>query len=248
MNILFVLENLTDKCGANVNIALTIAFQLQKENKIFALAKIDREKRIDKEKKNFFEKVYWFWSNEYGMLGEFYRKVNWLKKNNVQKIFLLLKNPLCILFLLDIKFCDSFFTKRRYKKEIERICKEQIIDVVMVFSAPHYLERVLKKAKIDAVKAVYQLDPYVYNGMLSKKQIALRKRIEEATLKKINVVFVTPLIYEEILIKKINVDKRKLVVCEFPGIKKIVKQETSSVKFDSNKVNLVFVGRLYPDI
>ena len=61
MKILFVVDSLSDLCGANVNIVITIKNQLKlKGCEVFALAKYDCRREPSKTVMNEFDKVF-FW-------------------------------------------------------------------------------------------------------------------------------------------------------------------------------------------
>ncbi|MDD6071193.1 MAG: glycosyltransferase [Clostridiales bacterium] len=249
MKILFVLENMSKNCGANVNIALTIASRLKRQNhELLAVTKVDETHGMCEEKSGCFQHVTTFFNNEYERLDRFYQKVDWEKKSRFEKMGVLCIHPFILSSWMDIKLFNCYFLRRKYRKVVEGVCKKYGVDVVIAVVAPYYLAQSLKSAKIKSKKALYQLDPYAYNETFDKTKTADREKVELQTIKKMDIVFVTKLIYNQIKEKE-NIEREKLVVCEFPGIvKREIRKSIEMSSLSEGKINLVFVGTLYPEI
>ena len=112
MRILFVLENLADRCGANVNIAIVLAKQLSKSFEVHALARYDNMKSISCEKKEIFDKVHTFYADQSGKLAKFTSN-DWSGSSGFTKVMRLCKSPSTFISMIDAKYFDFSITKRK---------------------------------------------------------------------------------------------------------------------------------------
>lgn len=247
MKILFVLENLADRCGANVNIAIVLAKQLSKSFEVHALVRYDETRPVSCEKKKFFDKIHTFYANQPGRLTEFTSK-DWGKVNGFAKVMRLCKSPNTFISMIDAKYFDFSFTKRKCKKAIEEVCGNEKYDVVIGVSAPYYIMRSVAEAKIDCSKMALQLDPFTNNYTLSSRLKKRRKRIERHTCSKLNTLFAGDYLYDDLLTIASNV-KENIVPTPLPGlICENMLDKPSTTNTCDQTVHFLFVGQFYENI
>lgn len=250
MKVLFVVENLASKCGANVNIILNLARQLKVNNSLSILAKENNTKTIDLNKTIIFEKCNSFWCNESEYLAEFQKEHKWSNQHILKKILLMLIHPKVPIYMLDTKYFDSWFTRCKYIKEIEKICSMETFDIVVAVCAPYYLGRALVDSNIDCKKIIFQLDPYSYNHTMPSLFIKKRRKIEERSLNKVDKILAVSFVYDDILKNKIFENMDKISSFMLPGI--IVDEADNCLnELEARKnsnVNFVFVGQFYDEI
>ena len=109
MKVLFVLENLADRCGANVNIAIVLAKQLSKSFEVHALVRYDDMKQISCEKKGAFGKVHAFYADQPGKLTKFTSK-DWNEAGGFAKVMRFCKSPSIFVSMIDAKYFDFSIT------------------------------------------------------------------------------------------------------------------------------------------
>lgn len=249
MKIVFLLENLSERCGANVNIAITLARQLKARNEVLALARYDYEKEIDDKKRQNFHQVEGFFCDELGAIERFLKKNRWSKRSAIQKIFLLLSHPKIAFYMWDAKYNDFKLSQKKCRKALESFCSRQKVDAVIGVTAPYYIARAIASANVECVKSILQLDPYTYNYTLPQKQTKKRIGIERCVLNHIDVPFTVWFVKEEIVKKQIFNNANKLISFQLPGIlalgeKKIAKP----IKREDGQIHFAFLGRFYKKI
>ncbi len=248
MKILFVLENLAQKCGANVNIAINITKKLN-DDSVSVFTKTNEARGVDDQKRESFDECVSFHSDETEYLAAFQDKYAWNRCDKLKKIFLMLTHPKVPIYMLDTKYFDSSITRRRYVKQLNRLCKENDFDAVVGVCAPYYIARVIAKAKTGAKKAIIQLDPYSYNYTMPQRFINRRRGIEEKTAQKLDKIFAASFVYDDIQKNSILSQTDKLERFMLPGI--LVDDEgvvTEASAEEKKTVDLVFVGQFYDKI
>lgn len=239
MKILFVLDSLSDWCGANVNIAIIIKEQLKQLGcEVFALSKYDCKRPPSKDVMEYFDKVYFLDSDNTETIH---------KKNN--SFFWLAKHPRTLFKTLDILFFNAYFTKRKFSKKIDEICINHNIDAVIGVTSPYYLAEAVAMSKNNAIRAVYQLDPYTNNYTLPGSKKNSRKRIETNVIKNLDILFATNFVKDDLL-KELKIEESsKIIETNIPGIK----VEDINYKFyindkSNNTIDCLFAGKFYNDI
>lgn len=248
MKVLFVLENLADRCGANVNIAIVLAKQLSKSFEVHALVRHDDVKLISYEKKEIFGKVHTFYADQPGKLAKFTSN-DWNKASRLTKVMRFCKSPETLVSMIDAKYFDFSITKRECKKAIEEVCSKETYDAVIAVSAPYYIMQAVAEANIDYAKMALQLDPFTNNYTLPSFLKNRRKQIEKYVLSRINTLFAADFVYNEI--KNYNKEGENVISLPLPGI--IVDNlktqvQTSTCKAGCGSVHFVFVGQFYEKI
>lgn len=247
MKILFVLENLADRCGANVNIAIVLAKQLAKSFEVHALARYDEVKLISGAKKETFGKVYTFYADQPGKLAKF-TSGDWNKVSRLEKIVRFCKSPDIFKLMIDAKYFDLSITKRKCKKAIEEVCSKETYDAVIAVSAPYYIMQAVAEANIDYTKMALQLDPFTNNYTLSPRLKKRRKRIEIRTYSKLSMLFAGDYLYEDLMTIISNV-KANIVPTPLPGLVcDSMVDYPKSFDNDGQTVNFLFVGQFYENI
>lgn len=248
MKILFVLDSLSDWCGANVNIAITIKKQLKQIGcEVLALAKYDCKRPPSTNVMEKFDKVYFLDSDTFELFHSAtnnHEKI--LKKSD--SIFGILKHPGTLFKTIDILFFNAYFTKREFSKKIDEICINHNIDAVIGVVSPYYLAEAVAMSKTNAIRTVYQLDPYTNNYRLSNSKKELRRKIESNVIKKLDILFAANFVKDD-LFKELEIESSKIIETNIPGIK--VEEVSSKVYTNeeySNTVDCLFAGKFYKDI
>lgn len=251
MKILFVLENLTERCGANVNIALNLAKCLREKHEVFALARYDEVSPIDGKKEKIFREVSGFCADEGGALTDFVaNRFHWGKLSAPKKIWLLLTHPKILYYMLDVKYRNWHSTEKKYKKNLRAFCKEKQPDAIIGVSAPYYIAKVVAGTKVKAIKTVLQLDPYTYNYTLSVKGRRRRARTEQEVIDRLDRLFAVSFVSDEIRQKGISAQTDKIIPFHLPCLLADAPVESSpDVQVElSETVRFVFVGQFYENI
>ena len=247
MKILFVTDNLSNSCGANVNIVMTLVKQLRKSNEVYLLTRYGKERLLDNQKTVEFSKVFAFKGDEWGDVNAFSCRHRWTDASIIKKILLLLTHPQITFYMVDTKYNNSTHAKRKYRKELEKLCLKQDFDVVIGVGAPYYIIKAVAESKINCVKSGFQLDPYTYNYTLPKGKIKQRSKHEAQVLKKIDILFAVTFVAEEIRNKKITFNIDQIVPFELPCIRteEIITCKYTQEKNESPPINFVFSGQFY---
>ena len=248
MKILFVLDSMSDWCGANVNIAITIKKQLKQIGcEVFALAKYDSKRPPSTTVIKSFDKVYFLDSDTFEL---FHSVTNNNKKSRKNNSFIwLLKHPGTLFKTIDIIIFNAYFTKREFSKKIDEICMNHNIDAVIGVAFPYYLAEAVAMSKTDAIKTVYQLDPYTNNYKLSNTKKESRRRIESEVIEKLDILFAANFVKDDLL-KEFGIKKSsKIVETNIPGIKvEEVKSKVYMKEEYSQTIDFLFAGKFYQDI
>ena len=189
MKILFVVDSLSDLCGANVNIVRTLTRQIKNRGyEISVLSKSDCKRSVSERIAKEFDHMYLLKSDDVEFFPAFKLVVD-EKSSRLKQSIWMIKHPGIFFKGIDIVFFGARFTKREFTREISQICKQNDIDVIIGVSAPYYIAEAVSQTDIGAVKAVYQLDPYTNNYTLPRFTKAWRRRTERRTIKNLDVLF-----------------------------------------------------------
>jgi len=247
MSILFVLENLADRCGANVNIAIVLAKQLSKSIEVHALVRYDEVKPVSCEKENVFGKVHTFYSDQAGKLARFTSN-DWSKATGFAKILRFCKSPSTFVSMIDAKYFDFSNTKKKCKKAIEEVCRKENYDAVIGVSAPYYIMQAVAESNIDCTKMAIQLDPFTNNYTLSPRLKKRRRTIELRTHGKLSVLFAGDYLYDDLMTIVTNADEN-IIPIPLPGlIYDNMVGRPSVIDHNGQTVNFLFVGQFYEKI
>lgn len=245
MKILFLLENLSYRCGPTVNILLNVIKCLACENEVHALVRYDNCNPIDVNKERLFNKVYKIYTYETEKRTLCFKETN-ENLDKKQKMKIVLKNPDLFISVLDRKYNDESIIAKKYISYLEEIVHIEQYDIICGVANPYYLLRVLGKIKCNSKKVGFQLDPYTYNYAKPSIMLKRRKKIEKKVLNKLDLLFAASFVYDEIIEKKFCVDNRRIIRFELPGIDDVV--QTKRHRFDDEYVHFIFIGQLYNDI
>lgn len=250
MKVLFVLENLADQCGANVNIAIKLSKELKKYgHDISVLTRYDELKPISSVMSTGFSNVYSFYSNQASFLHSFTSGNKWENMNSKERMFSLAKKPSVLVKMLDAKYFNFRFTEKDYIENIEAVCAKKSFSAVIGVVAPYYIANAIHRSKISAKKYLIQLDPYTYNYTLPKQLRKVRKVNEKKVIDGMDTVFAVSFVYDELKNKGIT-DARNIVRIELPGIDKIDScfSQASVIPEERRKIHMLFAGQFYQDI
>lgn len=251
MKILFVVNSLSNLCGANVNIVRTLTKQFRNRGyEISALSKSDCKRSVSEKIVKEFDHIYLLRSDNIEIFSNLKFEADEKSGRLRQNIWMI--KHLGIFFKgVDTVLLGASFTKREFAREISQICNHNDIDAVIGVSAPYYIAEAVSRSDISAVKAVYQLDPYTNNYTLSKMTKAWRRYIERKTIKNLDVLFSPNFVREDMTGQKIFEKSSKILEVNLPGI--IVKDiecrdaESKKILQDKNIVCL-FAGKFYKNI
>lgn len=251
MNILFVVDSLSDVAGANVNIVkILIGIIRHRDCKVHVLAKSDCKRPISDTLKAEFDFVYLLPSDKVEIVPNLYKMVN-AHNPKLKEMIWLLNHPGVFWKAIDSAFFDAICTRKEYSKNIEKICENSNIDVVIGVAAPYCIARAVSEANVKALKTVYQLDPYTNNYTLSIRKRKKRKRIERKTIDLLDVLFLPDFVKNDIEELEVSVSNDKFVETNLPGIvvDNLYRNNTSEKLIKNKKTTeFVFAGRLYDDI
>lgn len=248
MDILLVLDNLSGKCGANVKIALDLAEEWNKHgNSIYCLTRIDNERQLDHEKEKNVNRVFTFVAQEDYDLNLFIKNNEWNALGVLKKIQLLICNPMVFVKMMDKKFFVSGAIRKKYKRNIQKVCSENKFDAVIAVTEPFYIAMALSSVRIRAHKYWIMLDPYTNNSALPKYLKTIRKIWEKKVFRRMEMVFALDFVWRDIdylnskLLKKVHAfHLPKITVGKRPLMVK-PKTEKSEIVF-------MYVGQFYDNI
>lgn len=248
MRILFVLNNTYNSSDANFNIALTIMRELQRNgHEIIALGNTDCLEVPSTEELNGIQYVR-FYHNENRRFILLLRKYSERKYNRLRKAAGLVLHPLAFLSALRYYILPQNTFENKYVENIEKIQKEQNVDIIISVSNPYITALATAKSIVSCKLLEYQLDPHAYKQLLNKKSKKLLYE-ESYVYDKMDKVLVTDLMYEENKTNVLSKYLNKMEPINFPNIKRLeLKQCNNDIVFDKKCVNCVFVGYFYDDI
>mgnify|MGYP005780541583 CR=1 FL=1 len=226
MNILFITNDIPNDGKANCNIAYRIKHELEKQGyNILLYGKYTENKE---------EKVVPL-PKKAKMLCKYY---------NCNKVMYKVIFRLFFLFLFGFKRdLSSKIVYNEMSKNIRKITKRYNIDLIVIFSAPHELNKIVNM-NVNLPIILYMLDPYFSH--FSHYKIRDQLEIEEFNYaKKAIKLFVTPLIYSDY--SKSNLLSQLLYKCEiveFPNLNKTIYYNNTN----KDKIVISFFGSLYYDI
>lgn len=248
MKILFVLENLTSSCGANITIILELVKKLNPGNELFALTREDDTIPLSSEKGIFFDEVFRFEDMQSKSVDSLVTNPRWNSLSNYGRIGYLLINPVKAFYSLDLFFFENTFTQKKYKENIEKICKEKNIDAVVAVAMPYFIMCAVSAANITSKKIALQLDPYYLNHSLPDFMKKIRLNREKKVLSKFNCVLAATIVANEMHNYLNHKLANKVYPFEIPGIKKPEEQTENCPIYHTDKINCVFMGNFYRDI
>ncbi len=247
MKLLFVLERLSDLCGANVNIALNLIKQFtQNGYEVSAIALTTQDKPISPVYSGLLKKCIGVYDEEL----EFIDRYNARGGSKLRK-YCSLFHPKQGYYYLDAYFNEYGRVCNQLKKAIEKACGEDKYDAVIGVSIPYYVANAVAKARISTRKCHLQLDPYTYNVNLSSLLRKKRWKIERAVCKRMDVIWAGSYCYRELLEQVIGQDTKlrgKVVEVELPGLVYTEQEEEQQRFADDGKIHFVFLGQFYREI
>ena len=247
--ILWVTENLSYRCGANVNIVLTLLQRTRDCGNRFVLTREDSARPIDPQKAERFAEVFTFPCDEAGYLGRFQEKYQWRCLSASKKLFSLITHPKAAVYMVDAKWFGFSISKRKLQLALECLCAEKNFDVIIGVSAPYYIAQAVSNAQVECSKVVFQLDPYTYNYTLPGKLSRVRCVIEADVLRNVDRLFAVSFVSDEIADRKISKETAKITAFELPGIRAELPQcEYLVGRQPDGLVHFMFVGQFYEQI
>lgn len=251
MKLLFVLENLTARCGPTVGIALRLAQQLSPRHEISVLTRQSAQRPIDGEKAAAFADVTAIEADSTDRLADYLYRVNWGGLPLWRRLLSLSVHPTALYRLMDGKYRLCKAMRKPFQGALERLCREREFDAVVTFCAPYYLAQVLADANVGkAKKLVVQMDPYTYNYTLPPQHAERRRALERYVAGRLDRLLAVSFVADEMRARDILPSTDKLTVFELPGIHPAAHPATAvePLSQDPEKVHFAFAGRLYGDI
>ena len=164
---------------------------------------------------------------------------------------ILIKHPFFIFEYLIRRFApiDDLIGKPGIvKREIQKCCKHNDFDIVLVGSNPFFLVHGVAKAKCNPLKVWFQMDPHSNNGMIRKSMLNRESKSELYVYKHVDRVFVQPNSYEEIIDKYELSIAKKVFPTNFPLVIPDTQVSGNESFFCSNTINCVYSGALMMSI
>lgn len=226
MNFLFVTDRVNAQGDPNINLAKNLEKCLEKDHRVFYMGH-----DTDKSKQNDFC-FYYPWDEK---VRQVFFSLN--GKTAFGKIKTLLSHPF-LSFLGLFKVFNIDLIDRRYKKQIEFICKKYDIDAAISLSAPFYTAKGLAKANIGAKKIVMMFDPYAKHHIFGNKRT---EKMEQAVFSAAHHIFVPKLIFD-------CYNRSNISHIDFPCLLTGSNATPNENLMNKSKTNLLFCGSLYADI
>lgn len=187
-------------------------------------------------------------------LANYKKRMEWSSRDVKGKMIGYLRNGRALYYNI-LSYCNQniFLDKNRFLNQLNLFCDKHRIDTVITFSQPAFFLRIISCMNKEVKRVLIQLDPYVYNYALPKGKIWCRKREEERLFKKIDVIFTTSLIKDQMRRYLSLGNVEKIFEIEFPEIVKGRMSEKREVKkpvmhASGEKVQFVYTGAFYTKI
>lgn len=249
MKILIVLGNISPSDDANTNIARLIAQEMKGQGHAVAMLGTSFQVAAQEEMVDGIQyyRILRLESNRQKEIS-----LEWQSKHSrKEQILFVIKHPLFFSKLLFRYIKNRFYdsTERKYIKALRRVAKIEKPHRVVVITSPFYVATAVEKALKNIELIWYQLDPNqsnateAYKGKkdLLSKEISLYNRVKFAVVPR--------LIYEENKQNALSKFLPKMRAADFPNVRKMELTDTQdNITFDTQKINVVFVGTFYEDI
>lgn len=239
MKVLFITNYLKPDTDANSDIAYKLAECLKEDFSVEPVILGLRSKYSDDKKPEDQLKVYYAESELKKISEKWPMSGQPLKR----KLHFFLNHPVAAIYKI-----WSAYSKHPllyiYNSGLKRVLKEEKeIKAIIAFSNPH--ETVLSAAKMccNIPLYSYKLDPWATNICFNNKSYARTE--EQWADSKSKHIFVTPVIYKEVLAGEKDTDK--ITAFEFPLIVE-PKQTDSLSPYDESFINCVYAGTVYPKL
>lgn len=249
MNVLIILGSISPNDDANTNIAKLIAEQMKIGGHSVcmlgtAFQACPTEEWIDGVK---YYRILRLESPQEKRLALEWKGAN-SKKEKINFVF---KHPVYFAKLvfrhLQAKVWDT--AELQYIREIKNITQKEKLDRIIVITSPFYVARAAAKAVRDIELVWYQLDPNYSNTTLAYKDIKNLLEEEKALYERVKFAVIPKLVYEENQQGQLATYISKMKAADFPNVRQLKRYSpTDEVVFDSEKINIVFVGTFYEDI
>lgn len=253
MKILFALGNVYPHDDANSMIVSRLArelMELDKTTSIIELGLADDESHSTfsrHEGIDIYRLRYLLQSKMSCALREFFKSFS--VGSRAERLKLLSRHPqLLIEYVVKRLFFGSI--GKFYRIELERICRNESVDLVVCVSFPFWSCIATAKAKLAVPFIYYQLDPYHNHYQQKWKYLAQRR--ENFVCKKTKHVVLTSLIYEDYMHSRLKSYLVKSTTLEFPSIRPIPSPCSSEVIVAKTRTEgvfrFLFLGSTYVDI
>ncbi len=232
MNYLFVFA---DNAGsANNKITLSLAEEMAKTNEVYGCFCFN-ENVHDRDTESLFKNSILI-GNYNDPLYSHLESKGWRAQSVSQKIVFLITHPITASRYVYHRVVRGILQKKSMvhcTSEIEEFAEAERIDCVIGFTNPYCIARMIASLHGDYSKALFQMDPYSTYQYLSERNRSKRRRQEIQTLKKLDRIYTTQLIIDDMIKYGIlTSDSDKPVRIEFPMIntKRVHEEESESVK------------------
>lgn len=245
MNILWLISSNTQ--SANSKIAINLARRMKDKHHVQCAIYAGMNGVSYPELNEVFEKNTTLCGYNSLGTGDLSKNASWLNKTKIQKILFLLSNPRYLVAKINKKYAES---SKKCAAQIERICRDEHIDIVIAIVFPDEYIEILPMLNVDSKLMAVQLDPYVSNALSSSTSKELKVKLEKKFLEKLDALFTTGLIKKEIICSNPNIGT-PIIEIEFPEIDEISKKDKehhSIIRKSDDEVILVYAGSLYKDI
>ena len=134
-------------------------------------------------------------------------------------------------------------------KKLRKLCRENHYDWVVSVSYPFSNHLTAAKWIPDGTRlALYNLDPY-WNNYTYEESLREARRVEEASLyEKAEAIFCTPEQAPDYEGEAFQNAKNRIRPLPYPKLVQPMVEDCCPIEFDSEKINLLYLGTVYGDI
>lgn len=245
--VLFVLDNISDNCGANINIALKLVERLRNDYIVHAIVFSEKIKKIDDNKRRYFDDVIEIKGGSISHLYDVREKYEWESVSVTKKILILLSHPICLMTYLDMMTCNISYI-RDYIREIKK--QKSVESYVAVLGVTKPYEQAKIVARINGTKRMLiQMDPHT-NSYIDPKSLYWKRWLEERYVsRRMDSIFMSPVLVKDIVDHKILKNIDNIIPVEYAEInEKKSAKDKERLSTRENEVHFAFVGNFYEDI
>ena len=134
------------------------------------------------------------------------------------------------------------------QRQIEKICKQIEVDIIVAGSNPFYYPLGAAKANCRCRKIWYQMDPHSENGMIREKRLSEEKKKEETVYSAMDRIYIQPGAVKHISSSSFARFANKIEPLYFPLIQDKEGIEPEYRYFKKGKVHCVYAGALMMSI